>query len=70
MVQYTKMGECRPASQWASSLARRLDPDFKVISTGIGFVNIFGDTFPFEEHRRPPRRGSSAGKRCTPANGI
>ena len=34
-----------------------LEPDFKVISTGIGFVNIFGDTFTFEEHRAAAQEG-------------
>jgi cob(I)alamin adenosyltransferase len=37
--------------------AKRLAPDFEVISTGIGFVNIFGDTHTFEEHRKAAQDG-------------
>src|SRR6188508_1523319 len=37
--------------------ARRLAPDFEVISTGIGFVNIFGDPFTLEEHRKAAQDG-------------
>jgi cob(I)alamin adenosyltransferase len=58
MIQYTKMGEWpvgEPMGEIAG--ARRLEPDFKVISTGIGFVNIFGDTFTFEEHRAAAQEG-------------
>ena len=37
--------------------AKRLAPDFEVISTGIGFVNIFGDTITFEQHRDAAQKG-------------
>jgi cob(I)alamin adenosyltransferase len=37
--------------------ARRLAPDFEVISTGIGFVNILGDPYTFDEHRAAAQRG-------------
>jgi cob(I)alamin adenosyltransferase len=37
--------------------ARRLAPDFAVISTGIGFVNILGDTFTMDEHRAAAQKG-------------
>ena len=33
------------------------EPRFEVISTGIGFVNILGDTYTFEEHRAAAQRG-------------
>jgi cob(I)alamin adenosyltransferase len=58
MIQYTKMGEW-PAGEPMGEIAgaRRLEPDFKVISTGIGFVNIFGDPFTFEEHREAAQKG-------------
>ena len=52
MIQYTKMGEW-PKGEPMGEIhgARRLAPDFEVISTGIGFVNILGDTFTMDEHR-------------------
>ena len=58
MIQYTKMGEW-PKGEPMGEIhgAQRLAPDFEVISTGIGFVNILGDTFPFEEHRAAAQRG-------------
>jgi cob(I)alamin adenosyltransferase len=58
MIQYTKMGEWPPGEPMGEIAgARRLEPDFKVISTGIGFVNIFGDTFTFDEHRAAAQQG-------------
>jgi cob(I)alamin adenosyltransferase len=58
MIQFTKMGEW-PAGEPMGEIAgaRRLGPDFKVVSTGIGFVNIFGDQFTFEEHRDAAQKG-------------
>src|SRR5437016_9236981 len=58
MIQYTKMGEW-PKGEPMGEIngAKRLAPDFEVISTGIGFVNIFGDTFTFEEHRDAAQKG-------------
>ena len=58
MIQFTKMGEW-PKGQPLGEIsgAARLAPDFEVISTGIGFVNIFGDTFTFEEHRDAAQKG-------------
>ncbi|MFN8633610.1 MAG: cob(I)yrinic acid a,c-diamide adenosyltransferase [Chloroflexota bacterium] len=58
MIQFTKMGEWpkgEPLGEIAG--AARLAPDFEVISTGIGFVNIFGDPFTFEEHREAAQNG-------------
>src|SRR3954454_9621641 len=58
MIQYTKMGEWpkgEPMSEIAG--AKRLAPDFEVISTGIGFVNILGDTYPFSDHRAAAQKG-------------
>jgi cob(I)alamin adenosyltransferase len=58
MIQYTKMGEWpkgEPMGEIAG--AHRLAPDFEVISTGIGFVNILGDTFKFEDHRKAAQDG-------------
>src|SRR5438445_10303698 len=37
--------------------AKRLAPDFEVVSTGIGFVNIFGDTYTLDEHRAAAQKG-------------
>jgi cob(I)alamin adenosyltransferase len=58
MIQYTKMGEW-PAGEPMGEIAgaRRLEPDFKVVSTGIGFVNILGDPYTFEEHRAAAQKG-------------
>ena len=58
MIQYTKMGEW-PKGEPMGEIhgARRLAPDFEVISTGIGFVNIFGDPFDFAEHRAAAQQG-------------
>ncbi len=58
MIQYTKMGEW-PKGEPMGEIngAKRLAPDFEVISTGIGFVNILGDPYPFEEHRKAAQHG-------------
>src|SRR5881275_2821941 len=58
MIQLTKMGEW-PKGEPMGEIngAKRLAPDFEVISTGIGFVNIFGDTYTFEEHRAAAQQG-------------
>ena len=58
MIQFTKMGEW-PKGQPLGEIvgAARLAPDFEVISTGIGFVNIFGDPFTIEEHRDAAQKG-------------
>ena len=58
MIQYTKMGEWpkgEPMGEIKGAL--RLAPDFEVISTGIGFVNIFGDTYSIDEHREAAQKG-------------
>ncbi len=58
MIQFTKMGEWPPGEPMGEIAgARRLAPDLEVISTGIGFVNIFGDTFSMEEHREAAQQG-------------
>src|ERR671925_2206199 len=58
MIQYTKMGEWPPGEPMGEIAgARRLEPDFKVVSTGIGFVNIFGDPYTLEEHREAAQKG-------------
>jgi cob(I)alamin adenosyltransferase len=58
MIQYTKMGEW-PKGEPMGEIngAQRLAPDFEVISTGIGFVNILGDPYTFEEHREAAQKG-------------
>jgi cob(I)alamin adenosyltransferase len=58
MIQYTKMGEWPPGEPMGEIAgARRLEPDFKVVPTGIGFVNIFGDPYTFDEHRAAAQKG-------------
>src|SRR4051812_2091826 len=58
MIQYTKMGEW-PKGEPMGEIhgAKRLAPDFEVISTGIGFVNILGDPYTIEEHRDAAQKG-------------
>ena len=58
MIQYTKMGEW-PKGEPMGEIkgAQRLAPEFEVISTGLGFVNIFGDPYTFEEHRAAAQQG-------------
>ncbi len=58
MIQYTKMGEWPKGEPMGEiSGALRLAPDFEVISTGIGFVNIFGDPYTMDEHRKAAQDG-------------
>jgi cob(I)alamin adenosyltransferase len=58
MIQYTKMGEWPKGQPMGEIMgARRLAPDFEVVSTGIGFVNIFGDPYSLEEHRAAAHQG-------------
>src|ERR1700730_17730095 len=58
MIQYTKMGEWPKGEPMGEIVgAWRLAPDFEVISTGIGFVNILGDTFTMAEHREAAQKG-------------
>src|ERR671939_23826 len=58
MIQYTKMGEWPKGEPMGEiSGAKRLAPDFEIISTGIGFVNIFGDPYTFDEHREAAQKG-------------
>ena len=63
MIQYTKMGEW-PKGEPMGEIkgAHRLAPDFEVISTGIGFVNILGDPFTFEDHRKAAQAGLQLAK--------
>lgn len=57
-IQYTKMGEWPPGQPLGEIAgARRLEPELKVVSTGIGFVNIFGDPYTFDEHRTAAQDG-------------
>lgn len=58
MIQLTKMGEWPKGEPMGEIVgARRLAPDFEVISTGIGFVNIFGDPYTFADHREAAQKG-------------
>ena len=58
MVQFTKMGEWPKGQPLGEiSAAERLAPDFELIPTGIGFVNIFGDPYTLEEHRDAAQKG-------------
>lgn len=58
MIQFTKTGEWPPGEPLGEiEGARRLAPDLQVVPTGLGFVNIFGDPYSFEEHRAAAQRG-------------
>ena len=58
MIQYTKMGEWPKGEPMGEIVgAKRLAPELEVISTGIGFVNIFGDPFTMEDHREAAQQG-------------
>ncbi len=60
MIQYTKMGEWPKGEPMGEITgARRLAPDFEVVSMGIGFVNIFGDPYTIEQHRDAAQQGLS-----------
>ena len=59
MVQFIK-------GPWISgehTAAKRLEPDFKIIQTGKGFVGILGDKLPIEEHIQAAREGLSIAKK-------
>lgn len=53
MVQFIK----GPWKSGEDSSHQRLEPDFKIIKTGKGFVGIGDDTLPFEEHQRAASDG-------------
>ncbi|HEY7063262.1 MAG TPA: cob(I)yrinic acid a,c-diamide adenosyltransferase [Chloroflexota bacterium] len=58
MLQFTKTGEWPPGETVGeTAAAARLAPDLELISTGIGFVNILGDPYPFEAHREAAEKG-------------
>jgi cob(I)alamin adenosyltransferase len=58
MLQFTKTGEWPPGELVGeSAAAARLAPDLELIPTGIGFVNILGDPYPFEAHQEAAEKG-------------
>ena len=63
MIQFTKMGEWPPGEPMGEIAgAKRLAPDFEVVSTGIGFVNILGDPYTLDEHRDAAQKGLALAK--------
>ena len=63
MIQSTKMGDWPPGEPMGEIAgAHRLEPDLEVISTGIGFVNIFGDPYTLDEHREAAQKGLQLSK--------
>lgn len=58
MIQYTKSGEWPPGQPMGEIVgAQRLAPEFELVWTGIGFVNILGDPHPFAAHREAAQKG-------------
>jgi cob(I)alamin adenosyltransferase len=58
MLQFTKSGEWPPGEPVGESAAAvRLAPELELIPTGIGFVNILGDPYPFEAHQEAAEKG-------------
>jgi cob(I)alamin adenosyltransferase len=58
MLQFTKSGEWPPGEPVGEMVgAQRLAPEFELAATGLGFVNILGDPYPFEAHREAAQRG-------------
>jgi cob(I)alamin adenosyltransferase len=58
MIQFTKSGEWPPGKPVGENVsATRLAPEFELLTTGIGFVNILGDPYPFEAHVEAARKG-------------
>jgi cob(I)alamin adenosyltransferase len=58
MLQFTKSGEWPPGKPVGENMAAgRLAPEFELITTGIGFVNILGDPYPFEAHAEAAQKG-------------
>lgn len=48
MIQFIK----GPWKSGEDTSVKLLEPDFKIIKAGLGFVGILGDTLPREEHRK------------------
>lgn len=58
MIQFTKSGEWPRGEPVGENVAaQRLAPEFELITTGIGFVNILGDPYPFEAHKEAAEKG-------------
>jgi cob(I)alamin adenosyltransferase len=58
MLQFTKSGEWPPGEPVGEkAAAARLAPELELITTGIGFVNILGDPYPFEAHEEAAQNG-------------
>jgi cob(I)alamin adenosyltransferase len=58
MLQFTKSGEWPPGEPVGETAAApRLAPELELVATGIGFVNILGDPYPFEAHQEAAEKG-------------
>jgi cob(I)alamin adenosyltransferase len=58
MLQFTKSGEWPPGEPVGeNAAASRLAPGLELITTGLGFVNILGDPYPFEAHQEAAAKG-------------
>jgi cob(I)alamin adenosyltransferase len=58
ILQFTKSGDWPPGQPVGETVAAaRLAPDLELVVTGLGFVNILGDPYPFEAHREAAEAG-------------
>jgi cob(I)alamin adenosyltransferase len=58
ILQFTKSGEWPPGQPVGETVAAaRLAPDLELVVTGLGFVNILGDPYPFDAHREAAEAG-------------
>ena len=59
MIQFIK----GPWKSGEDESAKILEPDFKIIKTGLGFVGILGDKLPRAEHEKAAKEGLALAKK-------
>jgi cob(I)alamin adenosyltransferase len=69
MLQFTKSGEWPPGEPVGENAAAgRLAPEVELITTGLGFVNILGDPYPFEAHQEAAEKGLALARETLASN--